>query len=206
MLTVHHLGVSQSERIVWLCEELGLPYELKLYQREPETGIAPPEYKALHPAGTAPVIEDGDVTLAESEAVIDYILAVYGNGRLALPADHSRFADYLYWYHFVNGTLAPAFMMMMAEGQFAQHMSKRADRGLQMLEDHLAKGNAWLAGDTFTAADIMMMFPLTTLRYYLDLDLTPYPNMRAYVKRLTERPAFKSARAKADPELEVTLD
>ena len=92
MLTVHHLGKSQSERIVWLCEELGIPYDLKLYDRDPVTRLAPPEYKALHPLGAAPVITDGDVVLAESGAIIEYIVAKYGNGRLVLAADHPDFA------------------------------------------------------------------------------------------------------------------
>jgi glutathione S-transferase len=92
MLTVHHLGKSQSERIVWLCEELKIPYELKCYMRDAKTMLAPPDYKALHPIGAAPVITDGDVVLAESGAVVDYIIAKYGNGRLALRADHPDFA------------------------------------------------------------------------------------------------------------------
>src|SRR6202048_121719 len=105
MLTVHHLGKSQSERIVRLCEELAIPYELKRYTRDPVTVLAPPEYKALHPIGAAPVITDGDLVLAESGAVVDYIIAKYGNGRLALTADHPDFAAFLYWFHFANGTL-----------------------------------------------------------------------------------------------------
>src|SRR6202171_5795282 len=108
MLTIHHLGKSQSERIVWLCEELGIPYELKRYERLPVTMLAPPEYKALHPLGAAPVITDGDVVLAESSAIIEYIAAKQGNGRLALAAAHPDFAQFLYWFHFANGTLQPA--------------------------------------------------------------------------------------------------
>ena len=89
MLTVHHLGISQSERIVWLCEELEIPYALKIYQRDPKTILAPADYKALHPIGTAPVITDGDLVLAESGAVVDYIIAKYGNGRLKLAPGSS---------------------------------------------------------------------------------------------------------------------
>ena len=105
MLIVHHLGKSQSERIVWLCEELAIPYELKHYTRDPVTMLAPADYKALHPIGAAPVITDGDLVLAESGAVVDYIIAKYGNGRLALKAGHPDFARFLYWFHFANGTL-----------------------------------------------------------------------------------------------------
>src|SRR3954452_66527 len=107
MLTVHHLGKSQSERIVWLCEELGIPYELKRYARDPVSMLAPADYKALHPIGAAPVLTDGGLVLAESGAVLDYIIAKYGNGRLTLKPDHPDFASYLYWLHFANGSLQP---------------------------------------------------------------------------------------------------
>jgi glutathione S-transferase len=109
MLAIHHLGKSQSERIVWLCEELGVPYELKHYVRDPKTMLAPPDYNALHPVGTAPVVIEGALTLAESGAIVDYILARHGGGRLAVGADAPNFPDYLYWLHFTNGTLQPAF-------------------------------------------------------------------------------------------------
>src|SRR6201996_9323418 len=105
MLTVHHLGKSQSERIVWLCEELEIPYELKHYTRDAVTMLAPPDYKALHPIGAAPVITDGDLVLAESGAIVDYIMAKYGKGRLTVGPDDPGFAQFLYWFHFANGTL-----------------------------------------------------------------------------------------------------
>ena len=111
MLTVHHLGISQSERIVWLCEELEIPYELKRYERDPVTRLAPPEYKALHPFGTAPVITDGDLLMAESGAILEYIIAKYGTGRLAVKPDSPQFAEYLYWFHFANGSMMPAGMV-----------------------------------------------------------------------------------------------
>ena len=107
MLTVHHLGISQSERIVWLCEELSIPYELKSYDRDPVTRLAPAEYKALHPFGTAPVITDGTVVLSESGAVMEYIIARHGKGRLAVRPDAPNYADYLFWFHFANGSMMP---------------------------------------------------------------------------------------------------
>jgi glutathione S-transferase len=107
MLTVHHLGKSQSERIVWLCEELEIAYALKRYARDRVTMLAPADYKALHPIGSAPVISDGDLVLAESAAIVDYIIAKHGDGRLAPRADHPDFAQFLYWFHFANGTLQP---------------------------------------------------------------------------------------------------
>src|SRR5436190_8134742 len=112
MLTVHHLGISQSERIVWLCEELGLDYELKRYDRRADNKLAPPEYKALHPMGIAPVITDGDLVLGESGAVVAYIVETTGaqssdKGRLMLKLGDAGYADFLYWFHFANGTLQP---------------------------------------------------------------------------------------------------
>ena len=108
MLTVHHLEKSQSERIVWLCEELGLSYELKRYERDPVSRLAPPAYQALHPSGTAPVISDGSLVLGESGAIIEYIIAKHGGGRLALGPDDPDYAHYLYWFHYANGTLQPS--------------------------------------------------------------------------------------------------
>lgn len=210
MLTVHHLGKSQSERIVWLCEELGIPYELKLYQRAPV--MAPPDYKALHPMGNAPVINDGDVTLAESGAVVDYILAKYGDGRFTLGKDHANFADYLYWLHFANGTLQPALMRVLISGRIrpeGDHPAitigkQRLDLCFSLIDKRLATAT-WLAGDDFTAADIMTVWCLTTMRYYQPVDLKPYPNIRAYLQRIGARRAYRRAMAKSDPGMELLL-
>ena len=105
-LTIHHLQAGQSERIPWLCEELNIPYTLILHQRSPV--FAPQSIRGLNPLGQAPVIQDGDLTLAESAACIEYIIHTYGNGRLAFPPSHKNYADYLYWFHFANGTLTPS--------------------------------------------------------------------------------------------------
>jgi glutathione S-transferase len=204
--TVHHLGRSQSERIVWLCEELGLPYELKVYDRDPVTMLAPPEYKALHPIGAAPVITDGAVVLAESGAIVDYILARHGGGRLAVGPADPGFADYLYWLHFANGTLQPAMgrMMILArlklpEGDPVQAaMRGRLERALGFVEARLGQV-PWLAGQAFTAADIMTVFSLTTMRGFFPVDLAPYPNTRAYLARVGAREGYRRAMAKGDP-------
>lgn len=206
MLTVHHLGVSQSDRIVWLCEELGISYDLVRYERDPVTRLAPTAYKALHPSGTAPVITDDRLALAETGAIIDYIVAKYGDGRLTLPVDHPSFADFLYWYHVGNGSLMPAMMMLMGENEMASIMQQRVDRNLAALESRLAEGHSWLAGDDFTIADIMILFPLTTMRGFVSLDLSPYPNIRAYLSRVVDRPAFQRAKLKADPDLVLQID
>lgn len=164
MLTVHHLGVSASERIVWLCEELEIPYELVRYDREPAGG-APAEYKALHPSGTAPVVTDGDITLAESGAVIDYIIAKYGQGRLALGPESPDFADYLFWLHYANGSFVPAVVNRIilsrvagaADNPVAKAMGAREERAYAAIAARLAQA-PYFAGNAFTAADIMMFF------------------------------------------------
>ena len=113
MLTIHHLATSQSERIIWLCEELAIPFELKHYQRDSVTRLAPPELKEVHPLGSAPVITDGHLVLAESAAIVEFIVAKYGGGRLELGPEHPEFANYLYWFHFANGNLQPKYYQML---------------------------------------------------------------------------------------------
>ena len=213
MLTVHHLGKSQSERIVWLCEELAIPYELKVYDRDATTMLAPADYKALHPIGAAPVITEGDLVLAESEAIIDYIIAKHGGGRLALSADDGAFPDYLYWYHFTNGTLQPSIGRNMIvkwggideASPISQAMLQRTAIALAMVDRRLAQ-NSFLAGDVFTAADIMIVFSLTTMRYFIPFELKPYPAILAYLQRISARPAYQVAMAKGDPGMPLLLD
>jgi glutathione S-transferase len=152
LFTIHHLGLSQSERVIWLCEELGIPYDLKLYARSPMR--APAEYKALHPMGMAPVITEDDLTLGESGAIIEYIIAKYGDGRLALKPDHKNFADYLYWFHFTNATLLPSVMSAMiaqvagapADGPLALAMNERLNLSYQSMEQWLST-HEYLAGE-----------------------------------------------------------
>jgi glutathione S-transferase len=206
MLTVHHLRRSQSERIVWLCEELGLAYALKCYDREPVSMLAPPEYKALHPMGAAPVITDDDLALAESGAIVDYVIARHGAGRFALASTHPDFATYLYWLHFANGNLQPNMGRNMVlhrldlpdDNATKLGMRARLDRALGHLDEHLAD-EPYLAGAEFTAADIMSVFSLTTMRLFYPLDLAPWPNILAYLQRIGARPAYRSAMAKGDP-------
>ena len=206
MLVVHHLGISQSDRIVWLCEELGLEYELIRYERDPVTRLAPASYRALHPSGTAPVITDGDLVLAESGAIVEYIARRYGGGRLFVSPDQANFADFLYWFHFANGSMMPAAIIPLVAqmagggGDVATAFSDRLDRNYAMLEERLG-AVSWLAGNDFTAADIMIAFPLTTMRLFAPRDLAPYPKIIAYLARLAARPAFQRAMEKADPGL-----
>lgn len=213
MLTVHHLRRSQSERIVWLCEELGLEYTLKSYDRDPVTRLAPPDYKALHPMGIAPVIDDGDLTLAESGAIVDYLDTKYGAGRLALAVTHADYAQYLYWLHSSNGNLQPLMgrnmilgrLELPADNPILRSTRGRLDLALGLYEDRLGTAT-WLAGETFTAADIMTVFSLTTMRLFHPLDLVPYPRIRAYLARVVARPAYRRAMQKGDPGMEPMLD
>ena len=213
MLTVHHLGMSQSDRIVWLCEELGLAYELKRYERDPVTRAAPPEYKALHPFGTAPVIEDGDLVLAESSAIVEYLCRVHGGGRLLRGPEHPDYADFLFWFHFANGSVLPAAMMDMAPMLLGvdpalakrQAMGDRSDKAFAMAETRLGEAD-YFGGDALSAADIMMFFTLTTMRRFTGRDIAPYPNIRAYIQRVSARPALQRAMAKAEPDLPLLVD
>lgn len=212
MLTIHHLEKSQSERIIWLCEELGLPYRLERHLRDKETILASAEFKAMHPQGTAPIVMDDGLVLAESAAVVDYILAKYGKGRLALGPDDAGFAEYLYWFHFSNGTLQPYMgrnMVLSRLGLPADHPVVAAQRGrleraLELVETRLGQAD-YLAGAELTAADIMTVFSLTTMRIFMPVDLAPYPNIRAYLQRIGAREAYRRAMAKGDPDLQPLL-
>ena len=206
MITVHHLGISQSERVVWLCEELGIPYALKRYERDPATQLAPADYRELHPMGIAPVITDGDLVLAESGAILEYVIARYANGRLAVASARPNFADYLFWFHFANGTLMPSAMTgifssmggLPADHPILRVFGQRTERAFALVERRLG-AVSYFAGDDFTAADIMMLFPLTTMRAFVQRDLAPLPHLRAYLKRIGARPGYQRAMAKGDP-------
>lgn len=212
MLTVHHLGISQSDRIIWVCEELGIPYELKLYQRDPVTRRAPPEYKALHPVGMAPVITDGELVLSESAAIIEYIDATYGGGRLSVSKGQPGFADYLHWLHFANSSFmaCSASMMMAREGgldrsvSLVNTMQQREDDLYAWVEKWLSTHEYFAAG-RFTAADILMFFPLTIMRSNTGRTLERYPSIRAYLERISQRPAYRRALKLGDPELEPMI-
>jgi glutathione S-transferase len=212
MLTVHHLGISQSDRIVWLCEELGIPYELKHYQRDPITRLAPQAYRELHPFGTAPVVTDGDMVLPESAAIIEYLSNTYGEGQLMIKPGDPDYAQFLFWFHFANGSMMPSRMMELVARSFGDQaprglidiLCERSDRAFDMIEMRL-RDHDYLCGTRFTAADVMMLFPLTTMREFAPRDLTPYPHIQAYLQRIAARPAFVHAMARADPGYSMQL-
>ncbi|KAI0026255.1 glutathione S-transferase [Xylariomycetidae sp. FL0641] len=204
-LTVHHLGISQSDRVVWLCEELGLDYALQKYDRAPL--LAPADYKALHPVGSSPVLQDGDLTLAESAACVEYLCQIHGGGRLVVKPGEKNYADYLYWFHFANGTFVPALARLMtaspdATDELTQRSRARAGQLLSFVNERLGRV-PWLAGAEFTAADVMNVCCLTTMRCFVPVDLAPYPHVLAYLGRVAAREAYVRAMQKGDPELRI---
>lgn len=210
MLIVHHLRISQSERIVWLCEELGLDYDLKLYNRDSETRLAPPELKALHPMEIAPLIEDGDVMLGESGAIVDYIVGKYApNTDLVPHADNPDFAGHLYWFHFANATFMTNGMMQIAvnavEAEMPASLAKRVTNAWAQIENRLGEAD-YFGGSQLTTADIMMVFQLTTSRAFNGMTIDHLPNLKAYLGRIGKRDAYQAAMAKAEPGFPPKLD
>lgn len=207
MITIHHLGVSQSDRIVWLMEELGLPYELKWYDRG-EDFLAPPEYRALHPVGTAPIITDGDLVMAESTAIVEYISQRHGGGRLSVPVDAPDYPHYLFWMQFNNNLQSVLFIKIavqstgveLGEDNLMLTTTRRREEGLyRALEQRLGE-SAWLGGPEFSCADIMSAFNLTSLGMLGAREIDDsLPNTRAYVERVTARPAYQKAMSIAGP-------
>lgn len=209
MLTVHHLRLSQSERIVWLCEELGLDYELKIYLRRQDNRLAPDEYKALHPMGVAPVITDGERTLAESGAICDYIDRKYGGARLSPGPDHPDFADHLFWFHFSNATFMTNGMMAIVANALGaplpEFVAGRTAKAWALAEARLGEA-PFFGGSQLTTADIMMGFNLTTARAFNNSSIADYPNIAAYLQRIGARPAYAQAMAKCEPGMPPKLD
>ena len=206
MITICHLGMSQSDRIVWLMEELGLPYELEWYTRG-EDFLSPPEFRALHPAATAPIIKDGDVVLPEALAIVDYITQKYAGGKLSVAPTESNYADYLYWMQ-INSNLQSAIFCKMAAGEDAdaengmlKSMQRRLDGYFNAAEQRLGEV-PYLAGEEFTNTEIMAMFPLTMMTAFAGLTLDQYPNITAYVARVGARSAYIKAQELAGPAAE----
>lgn len=197
MLTVHHLNNSRSQRILWLLEELGLEYQLKTYQRDPVTNLAPPELEQVHPLGKSPVLTDDDNTIIESGAIIDYVLRHYGTGRLQPETGTDGYEQYLQWLHYAEGSAMLPMMLKMytarlgdAGAPLQPRISDELQRHLGYIENSL-QGVDWLVGNSFSGADIQLSFvvEITPLLYSLD----SLPNIAAYRQRLQKRPAYKAA-------------
>jgi glutathione S-transferase len=212
MIIVHHLNNSRSQRILWLLEELGLEYDIKRYQRDPQTMLAPPELRRIHPLGKSPVITDGDLTLAESGAIVEYLVGRYGNGRLVPAADTPEKLRYTYWLHYAEGSMMPPLLMKLifdrlerapmpffakpiaraiAKKTKASFIEPNINRHLDYMESELGKA-AWFAGETFTAADIQMSFPLEAATVRGGLNLSR-PKLMTFLDRIHLRPAYKKA-------------
>ena len=211
MLTIHHLRLSQSERIVWLAEELGIDYDLKLYNRREDNRLAPDEFKALHPMGIAPVITDGDLVLGESGAIMDYIIAKYAPDTALVPGvDHPDFTDHLFYYHWANATfMTNGMMALVANAMGAEKMppfvADRVQKGWQIVEKRLGEAD-YFGGSQLTTADIMMGFQLTTSRAMSNMSIDHMPNLKAYLQRIGGRDAYQRAMTKAEPGMPPKLD
>lgn len=216
MVIVHHLSTSRAHRILWLLEELEVPYELKRYQRLP-TLQAPPELRAVHPLGKSPVIEDGGRRLAESGAILEYLVERYGRGRMAPPAgDEEARIQYRYWLHYAEGSLMPWLFMklvmsrlphpptpalirpvakLLVSGMEAKLTGPQLQRHAAFIEEALGR-SPWLAGDTLTAADVQMSYPLEALLGRSGLPAASFPHIAAFLERIRARPAYQRAVAR----------
>ncbi|MCL6417654.1 glutathione S-transferase [Aestuariirhabdus sp. Z084] len=211
MVILHHLNNSRSQRILWLLEELEIPYEIKRYQRDATTNLAPAELRAVHPLGKSPVITDGEVTIAESGAIIEYLVERYGQGRLQ-PADESERLQCRYWMHYAEGTLMPFMVMklvfdrmtkapmpffikpvarMIAGKAMANYIGPNLASNMTFIEQHLAS-NRWFAGDNLTMADFQMSFPLEASASRGALT-EAHQHTAAWVAKVHARPAYQRA-------------
>ncbi|THJ32652.1 glutathione S-transferase [Lampropedia aestuarii] len=212
MIVVHHLNHSRSQRVLWLLEELGLQYEVQHYQRDPRTMLAPASLKAVHPLGKSPVITDGQYTIAESGAIIEYLLERYGNGRLVPASGTPEKLRYTYWLHFAEGSAMPPLLMKLVFDKvqtspmpfFAKPVAKaiahklkrmlvqpNIDNQLAYMEAELGK-SAWFAGNEFSGADIQMSFPLEAAASRAGLDAR-WPHLVDFLQRIHARPAYLRA-------------
>jgi glutathione S-transferase len=216
MIVVHHLNNSRSQRVLWLLEELGVPYEVKRYERNPTTMLAPPELLAVHPLGKSPVITDGDKTLAETGAIIEYLIDVYGQGRLIPAAGTPERLRYTYWLHYAEGsamtplllklvftalpTRAPGLMKGLVKAIAAKAQTGFVDPQVKLHVDYweaeLTK-RPWFAGPDFTAADIAMSFPLEAAG--ARGGALAKPHIKALLDRIHARPAYQAALERGGP-------
>ena len=218
MIVVHHLNNSRSQRVLWLLEELGVEYEVKRYERDPKTMLAPPELKAVHPLGKSPVVVDGGQVLAESGAIVEYLADRYGDGKLARPYGAPARFRYTYWLHYAEGSAMPPMLLKLVFDRVAsspmpfflkpvvRKIRQRVMDGfigpqlklhLDYLEAELTR-NAWFVDETFSAADIQMSFPLETAAARGVLDASR-PRLMAWLKRVHERRAYRRALERGGP-------
>jgi glutathione S-transferase len=218
MITVHHLNNSRSQRVLWLLEELGVPYEIKKYQRDPKTMLAPETLRAVHPLGKSPVITDGDVTVAESGAIVEYLIEHYGQGPLVPPSGTEERRRYTYWLHFAEGSAMPPLLLKLIFDRiesgpmpfFAKPVARgiarkvkgltvepNLKRQLDFMEAELGKSE-WFAGNDFSAADIQMSFPVEAAAQRAGLDASR-PKLMNFLKKIHARPAYRRALERGGP-------
>ena len=218
MITVHHLNASRSQRVLWLLEELGVDYQVKRYERDATTMLAPPSLRAVHPLGKSPVVTDGDRTIAESGAIVEYLTGRYGGGKLVPPAGTPERDRYTYWLHYAEGSAMPPLLLKLVFDRvetapmpffvrpIAKQIAGRAkssfigpqiDLHLDYMERELGK-STWFAGNDFTAADVQMSFPLEAAASRGGLD-AKRPKLIAFLDRIHARPAYKRALEKGGP-------
>jgi len=205
MILVHHLENSRSQRVLWLLEELGLPYEVRRYERDPKTMLAPPTLRAVHPLGKSPVIEDrdaGGLVVAETGAIVEFLVAKAGKlGPGAAPDEHLRYRHFL---HYAEGSMMPPLLALLVVARMGILGKPARKPMLQMLGRHLAwldrelAGRPWFAGEDFSAADIMMSFPLEASRARGGLD-SRYPRLIDWLARIHARPAWRAALERGGP-------
>lgn len=217
MITVHHLNDSRSQRILWLLEELALPYEVVRYQRDPATMLAPPELRAIHPLGKSPVVDDGEVRVAETGAIVDYLLEAHGAGRLKPPAGTEAARRFTYWLHYAEGSAMSPLLLKLVFSQLPKRapglvrplvksIAAKAQSGFvdPQLKAHVDYWEAelgrseWFAGDAFTAADIMMSFPVEAGASRA-FDPADRPRLKAFLERIHARPAYVRALERGGP-------
>ena len=212
MIIVHHLNNSRSQRVLWLLEELGLEYDVKRYQRDPHTMLAPPELLAVHPLGKSPVITDGGLTIAESGAIVEYLVERYGNGRLRPAPGTPERLRFTYWLHYAEGSAMPPLLMKLifdrietgpmpffvkpiaraiARKVKSSYIEPQITRHLDFMEGELAKSD-WFAGAEFTAADIQISFPLEAAAARAGLNQSR-PRLMNFLTRIHQRPAYLRA-------------
>ncbi|MEH2144269.1 MAG: glutathione S-transferase [Nostoc sp.] len=199
MIVVHHLNNSRSQRVLWLLEELGIEYEIKFYERDQKTMLAPTSLREVHPLGKSPVITDADLTVAESGAIIEYILDRYGNGRLIPPSGTPERLRYTYWLHYAEGSAMPPLVMNLVFNNFGIKDSSVNDEFIapqiklhfDYIEGEL-HNSTWFVGEEFTAADIQMSFPLEIVAMQAEL-ISSRPKIKQFIERIHARPAYERA-------------
>jgi glutathione S-transferase len=195
MLTLHHLNDSRSQRILWLLEELGVPYEMKFYQRDARTRLAPPELTAIHPLGKSPVITDGHLKIAESGAIVDYLIRTYGNGKMMPAAGTPEYEVYNEWLHYAEGSAMLPLMLNLYVSRLKEAGAPLHPRIDSEIANHLGyvegalKGREFFIGTSLTGADIQMSFVAEMAKAFKKLE--PYPDISAWLKRMHARPAFQ---------------